>query len=83
MWLAVTIALGLAVGTRNAAAFRLDACGFVAGLAFVCTGYEGTASLARRFGPLAVIGLLSAAGATIVGAVVHAVRVRRGRLSTN
>jgi hypothetical protein len=83
VWLAVTIALGLAAGTRSAKAFRLGAYGFVTGFAFMCFGYEGTASLASRFGPFAIIGLFCAVGAIVVGAVVHAVRGRRGRLSTN
>lgn len=79
VWLAATIALGLADGTKNSKALRLGTYGFVTGFAFMCFGYEGTPSLASRFAPFAVIGLFCAVGAIAVGAVVHLATHRRAR----
>ena len=79
VWLAATIALGLAEGTRNSKALRLGTYGFVTGFAFMCFGYEGTPSLVSRFAPFAVIGMFCAVSAIAVGAVVHVVTHRRGR----
>ena len=73
VWLAATIALGLASGTRNSKALRLGTYGFVTGFSFMCFGYDGAASLASRFAPFAVIGLFSAVCAIAVGALVHLV----------
>jgi hypothetical protein len=76
LWLAATIALGLAQGTRNSKALRLGTYGFVAGFSFMCFGYEGAPSLVSRFAPFAVIGLFCALCAIAVGAVVHVVKHR-------
>ena len=76
LWLAATIALGLAPGTRNGKAVRLGTYGFVTGFSFMCFGYEGEPSLASRFAPFAVIGLFCAVCAIAVGAVVHVVTHR-------
>lgn len=80
VWLAVTVALGLAEGTRNSKALRLGTYGFVTGFSFMCFGYEGTPSLVSRFAPFAVIGLFCAVGAIAVGALIHVVTHRRARL---
>jgi len=79
VWLAATIALGMATGTRNAKAIRLGTYGFVTGFSFMCFGYDGTASLESRFAPFAIIGLFSAVCAIAVGAVVHLVKNRTKR----
>jgi hypothetical protein len=79
VWLAATIALGLAEGTRNSKALRLGTYGFVTGFSFMCFGYEGAPSLASRFAPFAVIGLFCAVCAIAVGALVHVVTHRRLR----
>ncbi|NYI42274.1 hypothetical protein [Demequina lutea] len=80
VWLVVTIALGLAVGTKNSKALRLGTYGFVTGFSFMCFGYEGAASLPSRFAPFGIIGLFCAVCAIAVGAFVHLVTHRRARL---
>ncbi len=71
LWLAVTIVLGLAPGSRGQKAVRLATYGFATGMSFMCFGYEGDGALVTRLLPFAVIGIFCALCALIVGALVH------------
>ena len=79
VWLAVTVALGLAPGTQTGKALRLGTYGFVTGFSFMCFGYEGAMSLVSRFAPFAIIGLFCSLLAITVGAFIHFVTHRGAR----
>ena len=79
VWLAATIALGLAPGSRTQKALRLAVFGFVTGMSFMCFGYDGDAELVTVLLAFAVIGLFCALCALAVGALVHLVRGAFGR----
>ena len=76
VWAVATVGLGVVDGTMRSKAIRLGTYGFTTGFAFMCFGYDGSASLASRFAPFAVIGVFSALCAIAAGATVHLVRHR-------